>query len=111
VALSGLLTVTTAGYLVGHLLVCLAAPLFLRRIGELTAVPVVVNALTVPALVLVCGAFVVSVVGGAVPVVLGAGSGRRPGAVRARPVGRRTERGPLVKLLREHADRLAPFLA
>jgi amino acid transporter len=69
-ALTGLLAVATAGYLVGYLLVCLAAPLFLRRIGELTAAPVVVTALTVPALALVCGAFVVSALGGAVPVAL-----------------------------------------
>jgi hypothetical protein len=55
---------------VGYLLVCLAAPLFLRRIGELTAPPVLVTAVTVPALALVCGAFLVSALGGAVPVVL-----------------------------------------
>ncbi len=69
-ALTGLLAVATAGYLVGYLLVCLAAPLFLRRIGELTAPPVLVTAVTVPALALVCGAFLVSALGGAVPVVL-----------------------------------------
>ena len=70
VALRGLLTVATAGYLIAYLLVCLAAPLFLRRIGELTAAPVVVSAVTVPALAGVCAAFVASALGGAVPVVL-----------------------------------------
>lgn len=72
VALRGLLTVATAGYLIAYLLVCLAAPLFLRRIGELTAAPVVVTAVTVPALAGVCGAFVASALGGPVPVVLAA---------------------------------------
>ncbi|NMH92071.1 APC family permease [Pseudonocardia bannensis] len=71
-ALRILLTVATAGYLVGYLLVCLAAPLFLRRIGELTPAPVLVTAVTVPALAVACGAFVVSALGGPVPVVLAA---------------------------------------
>ncbi|WP_219419396.1 APC family permease [Pseudonocardia nigra] len=70
--LRGMLTVATAGYLVAYLLVSLAAPLFLRRIGELTVAPVVVTAIVVPVLAGVCGAFVVSALGGAVPVVLGA---------------------------------------
>jgi amino acid transporter len=67
-----LLSVATAGYLVAYLLVALAAPLFLRRIGELTPAPVVVTAVAVPVLAGVCGVFVVSALGGAVPVVLGA---------------------------------------
>lgn len=71
-ALSGLLSISTAGYLVGYLLVCLAAPVFLHRIGELTRTPVLITVVTVPALLLVCGAFVTSAVGGPVPVVLGA---------------------------------------
>jgi amino acid transporter len=70
--LRGLLSVATAGYLVAYLLVSLAAPLFLRRIGELTLPPVVVTAVAVPVLAIVCGAFVVSALGGPVPVVLGA---------------------------------------
>ncbi len=71
-ALAVLLTVAVVGYLVAYLLVCLAAPLFLRRIGELTAAPVVVTAVVVPILLAVLVAFVVSAWGGAVPVVLGA---------------------------------------
>jgi amino acid transporter len=70
--LRGLLSVATAGYLVAYLLVSLAAPLFLRRIGELTLPPVVVTAVAVPVLAIVCGAFVVSALDGPVPVVLGA---------------------------------------
>jgi amino acid transporter len=70
--LRGLISVATAGYLVAYLLVSLAAPLFLRRIGELTVAPVVVTAIAVPVLAVVCGAFVVSALGGAVPIVLGA---------------------------------------
>ncbi|TWF81245.1 amino acid/polyamine/organocation transporter (APC superfamily) [Pseudonocardia hierapolitana] len=70
--LRGLLSVATAGYLVAYLLVALAAPLFLHRIGELTPAPVVVTALAVPVLAGVCGVFVVSALGGAVPIVLGA---------------------------------------
>ncbi|MEJ3651935.1 APC family permease [Actinomycetes bacterium KLBMP 9759] len=67
-----LLTIATAGFLVGYLLVCLAAPLFLRRIGELTPVPVIVTAVTVPALAAACGAFLLSALDGPVPVVLAA---------------------------------------
>jgi amino acid transporter len=70
--LRGLLSVATAGYLVAYLLVSLAAPLFLRRIGELTLPPVVVTAVAVPVLAIVCGAFVVSALGGPLPIVLGA---------------------------------------
>ncbi len=50
---------------------CLAAPLFLRRIGELTAAPVIATTVIVPVLVVVSGAYVVSAWGGPVPVVLG----------------------------------------
>ncbi len=70
--LTVLLTVATAGYLVGYLLVCLAAPLFLRKIDELTVAPVVVTAITVPALAVACAAFVLSALGGPVPVTLAA---------------------------------------
>ncbi|WP_226370047.1 APC family permease [Pseudonocardia oceani] len=68
--LAELLTVATAGYLVAYLLVCLAAPPFLRRIGELTTWPVVVTAVAAPVLLAVLGAFVVSQWGGAVPLVI-----------------------------------------
>jgi amino acid transporter len=71
-ALRMLLAVATAGYLVGYLLVCLAAPLFLRRIGELTPGPVIGTVIAVPALALACVAFVVSALGAAVPLVLAA---------------------------------------
>ena len=39
--LTGTLTVSAFGYVLAYVLVCLAAPLFLRRIGELTPGPVV----------------------------------------------------------------------
>lgn len=66
-----LLTVASAGYLIAYLLVCLAAPLFLRRIGELTAPPVVATAVIVPILLVVSGAYVATAIGGPVPAVLG----------------------------------------
>jgi amino acid transporter len=66
-----LLTVASAGYLIAYLLVCLAAPLFLRRIGELTAPPVVATAVIVPILLVVSGAYVATAIDGPVPVVLG----------------------------------------
>lgn len=69
--LAELLTVATAGYLVAYLLVCVAAPLFLRRIGELTRWPVVASAVVAPVLLIALGAFVVAAWGGAVPLVLG----------------------------------------
>jgi amino acid transporter len=70
--LAGLLTLSAVGYLVAYLLVCLAAPLFLRRIGELTPAPVVVTAVLVPVLLAVLVAFVVSAWGGAIPIAIGA---------------------------------------
>jgi amino acid transporter len=70
--LADLLTLATVGYLVAYLLVCLAAPFFLRRIGELTPVPVVVTAVLVPVLLVVLVAFVVSAWGGVVPLAIGA---------------------------------------
>lgn len=69
--LSVLLSVATAGFLTAYLLVCLAAPLFLRRIGELTAAPVLAATVIVPILVVVFGVYVVSASGGPVPIVLG----------------------------------------
>lgn len=47
----GLLAVATLGFLAAYLLVCLAAPRFLARIGELTRGPVVTSVLAVVALV------------------------------------------------------------
>lgn len=52
-----LLSTATFGYLVAYLLVCVAAPVFLHRIGELTIGPVVVTAICAPALLTVLGAF------------------------------------------------------
>lgn len=69
--LAGVLTLATVGYLVAYLLVCLAAPLFLRRIGELTRGPAIVAAVLVPVLLVALVAYVVSAWGGAVPIVLG----------------------------------------
>jgi len=69
--LADLLTLATVGYLVAYLLVSLAAPFFLRRIGELTPGPVVVTAALVPVLLVVLVAFVVSAWGGVVPVAIG----------------------------------------
>ena len=63
------MTVSTVGYLVAYPLVYLAAPLFLRRIGELTAPPVVVTA--VPVLVAALVAFVASAWGAPVTVTIG----------------------------------------
>jgi amino acid transporter len=74
-ALADLIVVSVVGYLVAYLLVCLAAPLFLRRIGELTPGPVVVTAVLVPVLVVVLGASVASAWGGALPIVIAALTG------------------------------------
>jgi amino acid transporter len=45
-ALVAFLTLSAFGYLVSYSLVCLAAPLFLHRLGELTRVPLVVGIAT-----------------------------------------------------------------
>jgi len=58
IALVTLLTLATCGFLVAYLLVCLAAPVFLHRIGELTPSAVVATAVIVPILLLVLVAFV-----------------------------------------------------
>ena len=58
VALVALLTLATCGFLVAYLLVCLAAPMFLHRIGELTWPAVTATALIVPVLLVVLVAFV-----------------------------------------------------
>jgi len=50
-----LLTLSAYGYLVSYGLVCLAAPIFLRKLGELTPAPVVVGAAAATSIVfLVC---------------------------------------------------------
>ncbi len=41
--LIGLLTVSAHGYVIAYIAVCVAAPLFLRRIGELTRAPLLVG--------------------------------------------------------------------
>jgi amino acid transporter len=69
--LADLLTISTVGYLAAYLLVCLAAPFFLRRIGELTPAPVVITAVLVPVLLVVLVAYVVSAWGGLIPYVVG----------------------------------------
>jgi amino acid transporter len=51
------LTSATCGFLVAYVLVCVAAPAFLRRIGELTWVAVGVSAVIVPILLAVLVAF------------------------------------------------------
>lgn len=56
--LRGLLVVGTCGYVGGYVLVCAAAPVFLRRIGELTVVPVVVAAVATGSLAAVLAACV-----------------------------------------------------
>jgi len=52
------LTLATCGFLLAYLLVCAAAPVFLRRIGELTWSAVVVSAVLVPILLTVLVVFV-----------------------------------------------------
>lgn len=56
--LVGLLTTAALGYLLAYLLVCLAAPVFLHRIGELTVPSVLATAIIVPVLLVVLVAFV-----------------------------------------------------
>lgn len=53
-----LLTLATSGFLVAYLLVCVAAPVFLHRIGELTWTAVAATAVIAPILVVVLVAFV-----------------------------------------------------
>lgn len=50
-----LLTLSAYGYLVAYGLVCLAAPIFLRRLGELTYVSVVVGAVATSSIVFLVG--------------------------------------------------------
>ncbi len=49
--LIGLLAVSAHGYIVAYLLVCLATPAFLRRIGELTTAPLIVGPATAATMV------------------------------------------------------------
>jgi amino acid transporter len=56
--LVALLTLATCGFLVAYLLVCLAAPVFLHRIGELTWPAVAATAVIVPILLIVLVVFV-----------------------------------------------------
>ncbi|MEV1293616.1 APC family permease [Pseudonocardia sp. NPDC049635] len=87
--LVALLGAATVGFLVSYLLVCLAAPLFLRRIGELTPAAVATAAFAVPALFAALVAFVVAApTSGLVLAVVLAGCGwfvvaRRRGVVAA----------------------------
>ncbi|MEJ2866592.1 APC family permease [Actinomycetospora sp. OC33-EN08] len=69
--LGGLLAVATVGFLVAYLLVCLAAPRFLRRIGELTPGVVVTACVAVPALAAVVVVAVASPAGPWLPATVG----------------------------------------
>lgn len=53
--LVGLLAVSAHGYIGAYLLVCLAAPAFLRRIGELTRTPLAVGLATAAMMVTIIG--------------------------------------------------------
>lgn len=53
--LIGLLAVSAHGYIGAYLLVCLATPAFLRRIGELTVAPLVVGWTTAALMVAIIG--------------------------------------------------------
>lgn len=53
--LIGLLAVSAHGYIGAYLLVCLAAPAFLRRIGELTRTPLLVGLSTAAMMIAVIG--------------------------------------------------------
>lgn len=71
-ALSMLLTTSALGYLLAYLLVCLAAPVFLHRIGELTVTAVAATSVIVPVLLVVLVAFVAAAPRDVTPVVAGA---------------------------------------
>lgn len=71
-ALSTMLTTSAVGYLLAYLLVCLAAPVFLHRIGELTVTAVVATSVIVPVLLAVLIAFAASSPPLVTPVVAGA---------------------------------------
>ncbi|MDL5159514.1 APC family permease [Actinomycetospora termitidis] len=69
--LGGLLALATVGFLAAYLLVCLAAPRFLRRIGELTPAVVVVAWVAVPVLAVVIVVALVRPGGVLLPVTVG----------------------------------------
>ena len=58
-AMQATLAVGATGYIVAYVLVCVAAPVFLRRIGELTAGPAVVAGVSAVALTAALVAFLV----------------------------------------------------
>ncbi|MBN9738829.1 amino acid permease [Pseudonocardia sp. P1] len=64
--LVALLSSATIGFLLTYALVCLAAPLFLRRIGELTPAAVLTAVVAVPALLAALAGFVVTAPAGGV---------------------------------------------
>jgi amino acid transporter len=53
--LIGLLAVSAHGYVFAYVLLCIATPTFLRRIGELTRLPLIVGVLTATAMVALVG--------------------------------------------------------
>ncbi|WP_246271487.1 APC family permease [Amycolatopsis acididurans] len=67
-----LLNIAVFGYLIAYLLVCVAAPVFLHRIGELTRGAVAAAAVTSVALLAALVTFTVSAVDGWYPVVFAA---------------------------------------
>ncbi|HEY2223153.1 APC family permease [Actinomycetospora sp.] len=70
--LGGVLAVASVGFLAAYLLVCLAAPRFLARIGELTPGVVVIAAVAVPALAAVVVVALVVTSGSVLPLVVAA---------------------------------------
>lgn len=83
-ALRGLLVVGTCGYLAGYVLLCVATPVFLHRIGELTGPAVVVAAVATAGLTGVlaaCAAWAVAAGGGWVLTAVGLLAATVAGAV------------------------------
>jgi amino acid transporter len=70
--LGGVLAVASVGFLAAYLLVCLAAPRFLSRIGELTPGVVVIAAVAVPALAAVVVVALVVTSGSVLPLAVAA---------------------------------------
>lgn len=66
-----LVNVAVTGYLVAYLLICVSAPVFLRRIGELTVGPVVAAFVVGPVLLVVLVAFLVMTWRGPYPYAFG----------------------------------------
>ncbi len=65
--LISLLNVAVFGYLLAYLLVCLAAPVFLHRIGELTPTPVLITIVVAPPLLIVLAVFTLASSGAPYP--------------------------------------------